>query len=348
MKKNIVANELTFKTFNSLDINGSSLELPELKRVDFSELSDEKRDIDEFKNKDYGVSNELVKINEEFGNLYKYYNATKENSVNEVFNIKINDEKNYLYDNHHIVAEKGSKLNLLMNYTSEGTTRKFRSSIIKVLAKENSEVNLFIIQDEKDNQLSLESVFIETENNSVVNISQYELGSSENYTNLQANLVGEESNLNVDSIYFVYKDNYLNMTYNIFQYGKNTESNLLVNGALKDNAYKVFKSNLDFKKGSSFSKGSEEEYAILLDEDVTSISVPILLSHEDNVEGNHAASAGRVDEDLMFYIMTRGFDEKDAQSLIIQSKFSSAIDKIKDEETRRILWDRVLEIVRGN
>ena len=99
----------------------------------------------------------------------------------------------------------------------------------------------------------------------------------------------------------------MNLAYEINHIGEQSESDILVNGALKDTAKKTFKGTIDFKKGASRSKGKEEEYAILLSEKVKNVAIPILLCQEDDVEGVHAASAGKMDEEILFYIMSRGF-----------------------------------------
>lgn len=104
---------------------------------------------------------------------------------------------------------------------------------------------------------------------------------------------------------------------------------------------KIFKGTLDFKKGASRSKGIEEEYAILLDKTVKADAIPLLLCEEDDVEGQHAASAGQIDSDKLFYLMSRGLDEKEAKKLIVEASFTPIIDKIpmeylKEEITKEI------------
>lgn len=342
-----LGNSLTFKTFSYLKVNDTEVSVPEIEKKEFSLESDEKRELNEFNNMVYGVSKEIVEYNDKFENLYRFYESKEEDKKDyKTVELKLNDEEDELLDNHDLVAEKNSHLRLVLDYTSKGEKEKFRSSIIRILAQENSEVDLFVIQRDADSTTALESIAVLAKDNAKVRVHQYELGSGKLYANLQADLVGKHSSLEVDSIYFGYRDHEINMIYNIFHYGKESFSDVSVNGALKDNSYKNFKSNLDFKEGSSSSKGSEEEYTILLDDDVTAISVPLLLCHEDDVEGNHAASAGKIDQDLLFYIMSRGFSEKEAEALIIESKFSSSIDKLSDSEKEEEIWKMVHETVK--
>ncbi|MDO5041692.1 MAG: SufD family Fe-S cluster assembly protein [Peptoniphilus sp.] len=339
MQTLIKSNELTFKTFNYLRVNESTIEIPKLSK---NELEDAKVD-NEISEKFYANVNDelpedILKLNKEYCNLFKIYDKG-----DEVVTLNTSEFNNQLVDSHYISAEKAENVTVLLDYSSYKDNEKFRSSLIKIYAKENSEVNLFVIQDDSENQISLETIYVEIAENAVVNVSQIELGANKIYTYFQGDLKGNNSTLNVDSVYFGSGKNNIDMLYNIFHYGTKSESEIVVNGALKDEAKKIFRSTLDFKKGSSQSVGSEEEYTILLDDSVSSLSVPVLLSHEDDVEGNHAASAGNIDRELLFYIMSRGFDEDSAKSLIVRSKFSSAINNIKDEEVKEEIWNKVFQ-----
>ena len=139
------------------------------------------------------------------------------------------------------------------------------------------------------------------------------------------------------------------MNYDMIHRGKKTQSDILVNGALKDRSNKNFKSNLQFIEGARGALGSEEEYSILLDDTVHSVSVPLMLAHEDDVVGNHASSAGKLDGDQIFYLMSRGISYEEAEALIVESKFSGAIDALDDEKLKEEVWDSVRKIIkRGN
>lgn len=338
MNRILNANNLTFRTYNHLKVNEVNIDI-DVEKKDYYLESDSKAEISEFKNYNYGISDDILEFNESYLNLYKLYE-----NEDKVVEMKLDANNDQLIDIHDVISSEGKTTNVTLIYESD-EKNVFRSSLIRLLAKKDSTINLFIVQNDKHSK-ALESVFALTEENAKVNVYQFELGAKELYTNLQSNLMGKESSINVNSIYLGHGKNELNMLYNIFHYGESTESNLLINGALKDNAYKNFKSTLDFKEGSFESKGSEEEYAILLDEDVRAISVPVLLAHEDNVEGNHAASAGKIDQDLLFYIMSRGFSQNEAESLIIQSKFSYSVDAITDENLKEKVWNRIIDIVR--
>ena len=70
-----------------------------------------------------------------------------------------------------------------------------------------------------------------------------------------------------------------------------------------------------------------------------------MLCHEDDVEGNHASSSGKIDPQILFYIMSRGFSYDEAEALIIESKFSQAIDLLDNEELEEEVWKSVRKIL---
>lgn len=173
----------------------------------------------------------------------------------------------------------------------------------------------------------------------------YQMGQADLAMNVAEFLDGKDSEGKIHAMYLGRADQELDFLYDIIHGGRHSVSDLQVNGALMANSYKVFKSRLDFLQESSGSVGNEEEYAILLDDSAKSFSLPALLSHEDDVEGNHAASAGHIDPGLLYYIMSRGFNAEEAERLVIDSKFAPTIDAIVYDEKRQELFDELQEIL---
>lgn len=347
--KSIIGNEIAFKTFRFMKINNSEIEIPEFSKKDYYLKSDGNvKILKEFDEIDYGISKEALLLNEEYLNLYKVFETKEdEEKTVETFYLKTDEKNDQLFDRHDIIAGKNSKLKVVLDYYSEGQNEKFRNSVIRILAHENSEVDVFIIQRENEFSKSLESIGVYVKDGAKVNVGQFELGSGNLYTNYKCELIGKNANSFVDSIYFGDGNEKLDLSYDMIHRGSNTTSNLLINGVLTDSAKKKLKTNLQFIEGSDHAVGSEGENVIMLSENARSISVPLMLAHEDDIEGNHACSVGRLDADIIFYLMSRGINIEDAQGLIIESKFAGAIDKLNDEDLREEVWQRVREIIKG-
>ena len=76
--------------------------------------------------------------------------------------------------------------------------------------------------------------------------------------------------------------------------GTETESTILADGTLKDQAYKVFRGTIDFERGASTSVGNEEENVLLLGDDIVNKTVPLILCAEEDVQGNHVCQYRRI------------------------------------------------------
>ncbi|WBW50321.1 SufD family Fe-S cluster assembly protein [Peptoniphilus equinus] len=318
-------NKLSFPTFASSNVNGITLDVPEL-------TEHIKERMPSPIGSGFGFSEVAVNQAETQYSSYTKIEAGTRLDRDGAQGAELID----------IVAKDGESVSVILNYRGKSD---YRNTFVRVHVGKGATLNLYVVQLEADSTV-IESIGGEVEECGQLNIYQYEVGSVDLYANLKVALRGEAAQLKVDSIYFGFGDHSLNMLYDVRHEGKASVSDVQIHGALKDRAYKNLKSTLDFIEGSAGSKGSEEEYAILLDDAVRCLSVPVLLTHEDDVEGNHAASAGKIDGELLFYLMSRGLDEAQARSLIVLSKFQSAIDAVEDEALRDELMATVQGIVR--
>ena len=330
-------NFIPCNTWNSTRVNNTEVLLPNLSPKEYSLVQSENKNLD-FSYEKFSFSNELTETLKAFTNLSLDFVSTKENSLNKVVSLELNEENNQLVDIIKIKAEENSTLNLALDYFSKEDVKGFRHTIIEVEAEENSNVKIFLSQRFSLDILSIQSVYYKVKKNANVEFIQVDLGSKENYLSYIGELVEKEANVNINSIYFGKNNQKLDFNYVANQIGQATNYDLSIKGALADRAQKTCRATIDFKRGSSTSKGSEQEYVTLLSDDIRNVAVPILLCTEDDVEGLHAASAGKIDEDILFYIMSRGFSETEAKRLILESKFAEIIDLIENEEIRKRVY----------
>lgn len=330
-------NFIPCNTWNSTRVNNTEVLLPNLSPKEYSLVKNENKNLD-FSYEKFSFSKELTETLKAFTNLSLDFVSTKENSLNKIVSLELNEENNQLVDIIKIKAEENSTLNLALDYFSKEDVKGFRHTIIEVEAEENSNVKIFLSQRFSLDILSIQSVYYKVKKNANVEFIQVDLGSKENYLSYIGELAEKEANVSINSIYFGKNNQKLDFNYVANQIGQATNYDLSIKGALADRAQKTCRATIDFKRGSSISKGSEQEYVTLLSDDIRNVAVPILLCTEDDVEGLHAASAGKIDEDILFYIMSRGFSETEAKRLILESKFAEIIDLIDNEEIRKRVY----------
>ena len=278
----------------------------------------------ELENQIFENANQNIKIEEtKTGNLYLDFNLNEENST--------------LVENIEIEANTKSKTTIYIKYMSDDNFKCYHNGILRANAKPNSETNIVVINmlnKNSSNFLSIENVLEESSN---VNYTIVDFGGKTSVTNYYSKLDGKGAKANINTIYLGKDEQVFDINYIAELFGENTETNIEVQGALKDEAKKNFKGTIDFKKGSKKAKGDENEFCMLLSDKAKSKALPMLLCTEEDVEGNHSSSAGKIEDDKLFYIMSRGLSEKDAMKLIVKAKFNKILETIKDEELKEII-----------
>ena len=157
-------------------------------------------------------------------------------------------------------------------------------------------------------------------------------GCGKTYSDLTADLKGNESSADIRYAYLAGRDERLDINCVVNHIGKQSESIIYANGALQDNAFKLFRGTIDFRTGSSLSRGDEREKVLLLGDDVINQSIPLILCTEEEVEGAHGAAIGSLDEETLLYMESRGLSEGEAKKLVIYGMFNSLLTLTQDEK----------------
>lgn len=340
------ANILPSLTWRFTESNSKTVDLEdfdiEIKNRNLVNLvpSEFREHFDELK---YGVSKEILEINEKNRNYEDFYVLESDEHIEKFF-VLDGDNKN-LYDLHGIEVKENSDATILLDYMSSENYESFRNTLIKIKSEKNSKLKIIVLQRLSSSSESILSMVTDLEENASVDLVHIEIGSKNSYSNYLVNIKGNQAHSDIKTAYFVDENRYLDLAYEITHKGEKTSSDMVINGVLKDYAKKRFSGTLDFKKGSTLSTGNEEEFVTLLDPTVKNWAVPILLAREDNIVGNHAASAGHVDNDMLFYIKTRGFNELEAKKIIVESKIRPVLDLIENEKIEEEIMSQILESI---
>lgn len=82
---------------------------------------------------------------------------------------------------------------------------------------------------------------------------------------------------------------------------------------------------------------------MLLSPKVRNRSVPLMLSGEADVDGHHAVTIGKIDENKLFYLMSRGLDREAAKKLIVDAAIAPVLARVPDEALVQEVWARIEE-----
>lgn len=252
-----------------------------------------------------------------------------------------------LIDFLHINAETGSRADVVVRYRSSGGGTYFHSGFAFLHAQPGSQIRLIKIQmlGERDAHLDAAAVCVET--GAQGNALFCELGGGQIVSGCNVSLTGSESRGGIDTLYLGSGGRKQDFNYRLELRGPAAEGEISVKGALAGTARKVLKSTLDFIRGASGAKGREEETVLTLSDRAVNLSTPLLLCGEANVEGAHATSSGKPDPGKLYYLMSRGFTERDAKRLLVEASFTPILNKLPTQKLRGAVYERIREVVHG-
>jgi len=242
-----------------------------------------------------------------------------------------------LVDNVKIVFQKNSNADIVLKYTSKGETFHYLKQETIVEENATASVTIANMLDEKSTSI----IAIENEVSATLNYTIVDFGGATKISNYYANVKEYNAENNLKTIYLGKGKDLLDINYKVDIVGQSSKCNIEAQGVLDDSANKAFKGTIDFKEGCKGAKGAEVENCTLLSSKAISKSLPMLLCHEEDVEGEHGVASGKIDEGKLFYLMSRGLSYQDAKKLIIKANFNGIINKITD----KTLVEEVLKII---
>ena len=167
-------------------------------------------------------------------------------------------------------------------------------------------------------------------------LSLFNMTSGGAVSRLQAfiTLAGEASELIVNGVNLLRDKQHGDMTLVVDHAVPGCTSRENFRGVLDDRAHSVFQGRIIVRQDAQQTDGKMMTRALLLSDEAEADSKPELEIFADDVSCGHGATAGALDDSLLFYLQARGLPEKQAQALLIQAFVGEAIEAIEDDDLR--------------
>ncbi|WP_204193266.1 Fe-S cluster assembly protein SufD [Staphylococcus sp. GDY8P47P] len=259
--------------------------------------------------------------------------------------VVLHDDENASFFNHVIiVTEESAEVTYVENYLSTASGEGNQLNIIsEVIAGANSNITYGSV-DYLDKGFTGHIIRRgTTAADASINWALGLMNEGSQIIDNTTNLIGDRSTSELKSVVVGTGDQKINLTSKIVQYGKETNGYILKHGVMRENASSVFNGIGYIKHGGTKSIANQESRVLMLSENARGDANPILLIDEDDVEAGHAASVGRVDPEQLYYLMSRGISQKEAERLVIHGFLDPVVRELPIEDVKRQLRE-VIEL----
>ncbi len=232
------------------------------------------------------------------------------------------------------VAKEGSEMTVIMDFTAEESSETGRREAVSLThyhVEKGAHLTLIQVQRLPGDYRFFNDIGGDCEESGTFSLIQLVLGGKDTYMGCFTSLHEKRAALTTDIAYLLKDEETLDMNYVADHTGRKTNCDIFVAGVLRNAAKKLFRGTIDFHRGCAGSVGTEMEEVLLMDGDVRNQTIPLILCDEEDVEGNHGASIGRVDENVLFYLRSRGICDEEIYEMMARAKVDSVLSKIEDE-----------------
>ena len=317
-----------------------------IEKIDFNyekknkiEIIDQSETIDRFNN-----NNSLSDLNNAFTNksfkvvIKKGYQLAKPLIIYHTTNSNIWSKNINLRLNFELDKDSSLRLIDLFNDTSE---KNFLNIFYNFDLKENAILKNYKVDRFESENIKYSYNNIEQGKNSTSETFILSSGSNFFKNEINTNLKGEYSSAFVNGIFSLNKDKHHEIRTIINHLTENTKSYQLIKSVLEDSSKAVYQGKIFVNSEAQKTDGYQLSKAILLDETTEFNAKPELEIYADDVKCSHGSASGSLNENSIFYLMTRGLNYKEAKELLINGFLLDVIEKITDREIKNLIKNMI-------
>lgn len=195
-------------------------------------------------------------------------------------------------------------------------------------------------------KFSSNNVKINVENSGFYNRILIDLSVDSLNINTNINLVADGSESDYKSATISYDQNIKRHTITTNNLSRYSKGNILNYGIVYGDAILDITGIGDIKKGASVSESHQKTVIVTFDEKSKGYARPFLYIAEDDVKASHDTAVGKIDEEIIFYLTSRGVSEKEAKRFIALGYFKPIIKELNDDDTQQKIIDYLEGVIK--
>ena len=317
-----------------------------IEKIDFDyekkdkvEIIDE-QEIDNRSNK----FNSLINLNKAFTNKFykilikKDYELIKPLIIYHITNNKIKSKNINLCLNFQLEENSSLRLIDLFNDTSE---KNFSNIFHNFDLKQDSVLKNYKIDKIKNKNVKYSFNNIEQATNSVSETFILSSGSQFFKNEINCNLKGKYSSAFINGIFSLSDNRHHEIRTTVNHLTENTKSYQLIKSVLDDSSKAAYQGKIYVNSEAQKTDGYQLSKAILLDKASEFNAKPELEIYADDVKCSHGSASGSLNEDSIFYLMSRGLNYQQSRELLIDGFLLDVIEKITDFEIKNLIKNMI-------
>ena len=263
--------------------------------------------------------------------------------------IVISDSEQSLFNHVTIQVGKNAKFNFIENYVNNQKEDKAPFSLVsEVVAHEGAQINYSSITNQPGEKRGTILRRGLTYRDSLINWNVAAMDEADVYHDNTTNILGDGSEANLKIVTLGVKEQKTYFNSEVVNQGLSSKGDILQHGVLLDKSHIVFNGVGFIVKGATGSNAYQSSRMLTLSSEAKADANPMLLIDENDVMAGHGASLGRIDEEQLYYLQSRGLTRKESSRLLVHGFLSPVISELTVDKIKELVTVLIDEKINNN
>ena len=263
--------------------------------------------------------------------------------------IVISDKEQSLFNHVTIQVGNNAKFNFIENYVNNQKEDKSPFSLVsEVVAHEGAQVNYSSITNQPGEKRGTILRRGLTYRDSLINWNVAAMDEADVYHDNTTNILGDGSEANLKIVTLGVKEQKTYFNSEVVNQGLSSKGDILQHGVLLDRSHIVFNGVGFIVKGATGSNAYQSSRMLTLSSEAKADANPMLLIDENDVMAGHGASLGRIDEEQLYYLQSRGLTRKESSRLLVHGFLSPVISELTVDKIKELVTVLIDEKINNN
>ena len=263
--------------------------------------------------------------------------------------IVFSDKEQSIFNHVTIQVGKNAKFNFIENYVNNQREDKAPFSLVsEVVAHEGAQINYSSITNQPGEKRGTILRRGLTYRDSLINWNVAAMDEADVYHDNTTNILGDGSEANLKIVTLGVKEQKTYFNSEVVNQGLSSKGDILQHGVLLDRSHIVFNGVGFIVKGATGSNAYQSSRMLTLSSEAKADANPMLLIDENDVMAGHGASLGRIDEEQLYYLQSRGLTRKESSRLLVHGFLSPVISELTVDKIKELVTILIDEKINNN
>lgn len=240
-----------------------------------------------------------------------------------------------------IILEENSAATIIEHHIGVGDGAYFANSATEIRVDDGAFLRHYSLQNETGSAVHIATVHAEVGHDATYETFELAMGSDLARREVSVRLAGQGAHCNISGAYLLRDQQHCDNTTRIQHAVPNTTCREVFNGVVDDHGRAVFQGKILIDPQAQQSNGHQLSRALLLSKTAEVDMKPELEIYADDVLCSHGATTGKLNDEALYYLRSRGLTEARARRLLIESFIKEALEEVSLEPLRESWADKV-------